>query len=45
MPDHRPDLEERIKEGARRQMRLIVIGFKDWNPDATRSSPLTPDTR
>jgi AcrR family transcriptional regulator len=30
MPDHRPDLEERIKEGARRQMRLIVIGFKDW---------------
>jgi AcrR family transcriptional regulator len=30
MPDGRPDLEERIKEGARRQMRLIVIGFKDW---------------
>lgn len=30
MPDNRPDLEEKIKEGARRQMRLIVIGFKDW---------------
>lgn len=30
MPDHRADLEEQIKEGARRQMRLIVIGFKDW---------------
>lgn len=31
MPDGRPDLEEQIKEGARRQMRLIVIGFKDWH--------------
>jgi AcrR family transcriptional regulator len=30
MPDGRPDLEEQIKEGARRQMRLIVVGFKDW---------------
>lgn len=30
MPDGRPDLEEQIKEGARRQMRLIVLGFKDW---------------
>lgn len=30
MPDGRPDLEEKIKEGARRQMRLIVVGFKDW---------------
>lgn len=30
MPDGRPDLEERIREGARRQMRLIVLGFKDW---------------
>ncbi|MET0449945.1 MAG: TetR family transcriptional regulator, partial [Aeromicrobium sp.] len=30
MPDGRPDLEERIKEGARRQMRLIVIGFANW---------------
>lgn len=31
MPDGRPDLERRIKDGARRQMRLIVIGFRDWN--------------
>lgn len=30
MPENRPDLEEQIKNGARRQMRLIVIGFKDW---------------
>lgn len=30
MPDNRPDLEQQIKDGARRQMRLIVIGFKDW---------------
>jgi AcrR family transcriptional regulator len=30
MPDGRPDLEEQIKEGARRQMRLIVVGFRDW---------------
>jgi AcrR family transcriptional regulator len=45
MPDGRTDLEEQIKEGARRQMRLIVIGFRDWNPDTARSSPLTPDTR
>lgn len=30
MPDGRPDLEERIREGARRQMRLIVLGFEDW---------------
>jgi len=30
MPDGRPDLEEQIREGARRQMRLIVVGFKDW---------------
>lgn len=30
MPDGRPDLEEQIKDGARRQMRLIVIGFRDW---------------
>ncbi len=30
MPDHRADLEERIKEGARRQMRLIVLGFERW---------------
>ena len=30
MPDNRPDLEERIKDGARRQMRLIVLGFEKW---------------
>lgn len=30
MPDGRPDLEEAIKIGARRQMRLIVLGFRDW---------------
>ena len=30
MPDGRPDLEERIKDGARRQMRLIVVGVRDW---------------
>ena len=31
MPDDRPDLEARIKEGARRQMRLIVLGFEKWH--------------
>lgn len=30
MPDGRPDLEAKIKEGARRQMRLIVLGFEKW---------------
>lgn len=45
MPDGRPDLEEKIKEGARRQMRLIVVGFRDWYPAAARPSPLNPDTR
>jgi len=45
MPDGRPDLEERIKEGARRQMRLIVVGFKDWYPAEARSAPLDPDAR
>ncbi len=30
MPDGRPDLEEQIKDGARRQMRLIVLGFEKW---------------
>ena len=29
-PEGRPDIEAQIKDGARRQMRLIVIGFKDW---------------
>ncbi|OUZ09455.1 hypothetical protein BHE97_10380 [Aeromicrobium sp. PE09-221] len=31
MPDDRPDLEAQIKEGARRQMRLIVLGFEKWH--------------
>ncbi len=31
MPANRPDLEVAIKEGARRQMRLIVVGFRDWH--------------
>lgn len=30
IPDGRTDLEDEIKYGARRQMRLIVIGFRDW---------------
>ena len=30
MPANRPDLEVAIKDGARRQMRLIVVGFRDW---------------
>lgn len=30
IPDGRVDLEERVRESARREMRLIVIGFKDW---------------
>lgn len=34
MPNGRPDLEEQIKAGARRQMRLIVLGFRDWNSDS-----------
>lgn len=29
-PDGRTDLEDRIKAAARREMRLIVIGFRDW---------------
>lgn len=39
MPDGRPDLEERIKHGARRQMRLIVLGFEKWRSDAPRQAP------
>lgn len=31
MPDGRADLENDIKQRASRQMRLIVIGFKDWH--------------
>lgn len=30
MPDDRPDLEDEIRDRARREMRLIVIGFRDW---------------
>lgn len=30
IPDGRTDLEEDIKRKARREMRLIVLGFKDW---------------
>lgn len=30
MPSNRPDIEDAIREEARREMRLIVIGFKDW---------------
>ncbi|WP_051426580.1 TetR family transcriptional regulator [Jiangella gansuensis] len=37
LPDARPDLEERIKDDARREMRVIVIGFRDW-----RSSTASP---
>ncbi|MGJ9423661.1 TetR family transcriptional regulator [Aeromicrobium sp. CF3.5] len=29
-PEGRTDLEEQIKDGARRQMRLIVLGFRAW---------------
>lgn len=29
-PEGRPDLEQEITERARRQMRLIVLGFRDW---------------
>lgn len=29
-PDGRSDLEEEIKRKARREMRLIVLGFRDW---------------
>ncbi|MFT4189438.1 MAG: TetR family transcriptional regulator [Aeromicrobium sp.] len=30
MPEGRPDLEEEIKRKARREMRLIVLGFEQW---------------
>ena len=30
MPEGRPELEAQVKDGARRQMRLIVVGFRDW---------------
>ncbi len=32
-PDGRPDLEEDIKRKARREMRLIVLGFEKWVSD------------
>lgn len=31
MPDGRPDLEAEIKRKAKREMRLIVLGFADWD--------------
>ncbi|UYM05555.1 TetR family transcriptional regulator [Solicola gregarius] len=30
VPPGRPDLEQKVAEQAKRQMRLIAIGFKDW---------------
>ena len=30
IPDGRSDLEEKVRQEARREMRLIVLGFKDW---------------
>ena len=30
IPDGRPDLEDKVREDARREMRLIVLGFRDW---------------
>ena len=29
-PDGRPDLEEEIKRKARREMRMVVLGFEAW---------------
>ena len=29
-PEDRPDLEDQIRDLARREMMLIVLGFKDW---------------
>jgi AcrR family transcriptional regulator len=34
MPHGRPDLEEEIKRKAKREMRLIVLGFAQWDSDA-----------
>lgn len=31
MPEGRPDLEEQVKRKARREMRLIVLGFEKWD--------------
>lgn len=33
-PDGRTDVEEEIKRKARREMRLIVLGFEKWSSDA-----------
>lgn len=33
VPSGRPDLERRIADQAKRQMRIIAIGFKDWDPN------------
>lgn len=33
MPDGRPDLEAEIKRKAKREMRLIVVGFAAWRSD------------
>ncbi len=30
IPDGRSDLEEKVRQEARREMRLIVLGFEDW---------------
>ncbi|MGH3474436.1 MAG: TetR family transcriptional regulator [Aeromicrobium sp.] len=32
-PDGRPDLEEEIKRKARREMRMVVLGFEAWKSD------------
>ena len=34
MPDGRPQLEEDIKRKAKREMRLIVLGFEKWDSNA-----------
>ncbi|MGI9085842.1 MAG: TetR family transcriptional regulator [Aeromicrobium sp.] len=33
-PDGRPDLEDEIKRKARREMRMVVLGFMAWESDA-----------
>ncbi len=33
MPDGRTDREEEIKDKARREMRMIVLGFEKWSSD------------
>ncbi|NDL59467.1 TetR family transcriptional regulator [Phytoactinopolyspora mesophila] len=41
LPPGSPELEERIRDEARREMRLIVIGFRDWRPQRARALPHT----